>query len=235
MTAARVELGAPTQLSNPLPPPKPPFTFLQQQSLSPPLSFVSISRSDRHHPAPDSEDLLLFGRSRRLFSAIIPNIVYPAVAGRELMSLFIVTVTCGCFSVPLCPDVKKWYVTLLEQKQQVNTNMCLPSVFPSGVAHMANSKGTLSSGNHLIFMQRAAAVLPRAFVFILQIDWISKPPNRYKMYVTVLHHCAEHENDTVCFEVVKKFKKLKFHEYASRFFFFFYYYSWPQWIVIDVK
>lgn len=36
-------------------------------------------------------------------------------------------------------------------------------------------------------------------------------------------------------EVVKKFKKLKFHEYAPRVFFFFFFYSWPQWIVIDVK
>lgn len=35
------------------------------------------------------------------------------------------------------------------------------------------------------------------------------------MYVKVLHHC-------VCFKVVKKFKKLKFDEYASRVFFFFF-------------
>lgn len=178
MTAARVELGAPTQLSKLFLPPL--FTFLRQRSPSPPLSFVSISRSERDHRAPDSEDLLL----------------QPSIVFRHNSKLCLPCcrregtnepVRCDCNVWLLFSAAVPWCEKMIRYTFRTETageyQCVFTECFPIRRCTYGKQLRDFVFGKSLdIHAWRAAAVLPRDFGFILQIDWISKHVNRYKMY-----------------------------------------------------
>lgn len=102
MTAARVELGAPARLSNLFSPPTPRTPLL--------LSFGTSSLICIYLPVwstPSCSRQWRFVASRWRPSIVFRRDSKLCLPCRELTSLFVVTVTYGCFSAPLCPDVKK--------------------------------------------------------------------------------------------------------------------------------